>query len=72
MPSWEFQQGQYAGHSKDWVLDPGELEAAFSPKTKMIIVNNPNNPLGKVQLTRFGNFKCYYIVTSGYTWKVGD
>ena len=42
------QQGQHTGQSKDWVLDPGELEAAFSPKTKMIIINNPNNPLGKV------------------------
>jgi kynurenine--oxoglutarate transaminase/cysteine-S-conjugate beta-lyase/glutamine--phenylpyruvate transaminase len=44
-------QGQYAGQSKDWVLDPGELEAAFSRKTKMIIVNNPNNPLGKLFTT---------------------
>ena len=48
----DFQQGQYAGQSKDWVLDPGELEAAFSRKTKMIIVNNPNNPLGKVYITK--------------------
>ena len=44
----EWQQGKFPGQSKDWVLDPGELEAAFSSKTKMIIVNNPNNPLGKV------------------------
>lgn len=35
--------------SADWVLDPVELEAAFSEKTKAIIVNTPNNPLGKVK-----------------------
>ena len=43
-----FQQGENPGSSKDWVLDPGELEAAFSTKTRMIIVSNPNNPIGKV------------------------
>jgi kynurenine--oxoglutarate transaminase/cysteine-S-conjugate beta-lyase/glutamine--phenylpyruvate transaminase len=41
-------QGKYPGLAKDWALDPAELEAAFSSKTKMIVVNNPNNPLGKV------------------------
>ena len=34
--------------SADWELDPAELRAAFGPKTKMIILNTPNNPLGKV------------------------
>jgi len=34
--------------SKDWVLDPIELESKFSSKTKLIIVNTPHNPLGKV------------------------
>lgn len=34
--------------SKDYALDPQELRAAFSDKTKIIIINNPNNPLGKV------------------------
>jgi len=34
--------------SADWKLDYAELEAAFTPKTKLIIINNPNNPLGKV------------------------
>ncbi|XP_033119210.1 kynurenine--oxoglutarate transaminase 3-like [Anneissia japonica] len=37
-----------ATSTKDWVLDPKELDAMFNDKTKMIIVNNPNNPLGKV------------------------
>ncbi|XP_071822044.1 kynurenine aminotransferase-like isoform X3 [Apostichopus japonicus] len=32
----------------DWKLDKAELEAAFTEKTKAIVVNSPNNPLGKV------------------------
>jgi aspartate/methionine/tyrosine aminotransferase len=32
----------------DWNFDPEELAAAFSPATKAIIVNTPNNPTGKV------------------------
>lgn len=34
--------------SSDWKLDFQELEAAFTTKTKLIIINTPNNPLGKV------------------------
>lgn len=34
--------------SADWKLDPKELESKFSSRTKLIIVNTPNNPLGKV------------------------
>ena len=30
------------------VFDPDELRAAFSPRTKAIIVNTPNNPTGRV------------------------
>jgi aminotransferase len=32
----------------DWSFDPGQLEAAFSNKTRAIIINTPNNPTGKV------------------------
>jgi aspartate/methionine/tyrosine aminotransferase len=32
----------------DWSFDPDELRAAFSPRTKAIILNTPNNPTGKV------------------------
>src|ERR1700687_5649577 len=32
----------------DWSFDPQELAAAFSPQTKAIILNTPNNPTGKV------------------------
>lgn len=35
-------------HAPDWSFDPSELRAAFSSKTKAIIVNSPNNPTGKV------------------------
>lgn len=34
--------------SADWVLDRDELEAAIGPKTKMLILNTPHNPIGKV------------------------
>ncbi len=32
----------------DWSFDPAELRAAFSPHTRAIIVNTPNNPTGRV------------------------
>lgn len=34
--------------SEDWILDPKELESKFNQNTKALIINNPNNPLGKV------------------------
>jgi len=34
--------------SADWVYDENELESLFNEKTKMIIINSPHNPLGKV------------------------
>ncbi|KAM9325817.1 kynurenine--oxoglutarate transaminase 3 [Gastrophryne carolinensis] len=34
--------------SADWYLDPEELASKFSSKTKAIILNTPNNPMGKV------------------------
>ena len=32
----------------DWSFDPAELRAAFSSKTRAIIMNSPHNPTGKV------------------------
>lgn len=32
----------------EWSFDPAELRAAFSARTRVIIVNTPNNPTGKV------------------------
>lgn len=34
--------------SADWVLDENELATLFSDRTKMLILNTPHNPLGKV------------------------
>ena len=34
--------------SSNWKWDENELERAFSEKTRLIIINSPNNPLGKV------------------------
>jgi aminotransferase len=35
-------------HPPDWRYDPQELRAAFSPRTKAIILNSPGNPTGQV------------------------
>lgn len=32
----------------DWHIDPDELEALFNDKTKLIVINTPHNPIGKV------------------------
>jgi len=32
----------------EWTLDMNELQAAITAKTKLIILNNPHNPIGKV------------------------
>uniref|UniRef100_A0A7M4DVT8 kynurenine--oxoglutarate transaminase n=1 Tax=Crocodylus porosus TaxID=8502 RepID=A0A7M4DVT8_CROPO len=34
--------------SGDWQLDPAELASKFTRRTKAIVLNSPNNPLGKV------------------------
>ncbi len=45
-----------AAPGEDWTFDPDELAAAFSNRTRAIIINTPNNPTGKVftreELTR--------------------
>lgn len=38
----------YTLRPPDWRIDPAELAALFSPKTKLILVNTPHNPTGKV------------------------
>ncbi len=32
----------------DWSFDPDELRAAFTPSTKVLLLNTPHNPTGKV------------------------
>ncbi len=38
----------YTLRQPDWAIDPDELAALFSPQTKLILVNTPHNPTGKV------------------------
>ena len=35
-------------HEPGWSIDPDELRAAFTAKTRGIVVNSPHNPTGKV------------------------
>ena len=35
-------------YASEWLLDMDELEAAFSPRTKLMVINTPMNPIGKV------------------------
>ena len=35
-------------HPPDWRFDPDELRRAFTPRTRAVILNSPNNPTGKV------------------------
>ncbi len=35
-------------HAPDWTFDPRELSAAFSAKTRVLLLNTPHNPTGKV------------------------
>jgi aspartate/methionine/tyrosine aminotransferase len=32
----------------DWRFDPHELRAAFGPRTRLVVLNTPHNPTGKV------------------------
>ncbi len=36
------------GGQGNWWYEPSELEAAFGPKTRVVVVNSPHNPTGKV------------------------
>lgn len=53
-------------HSSDWVLDEEELTSKFNKNTKAIIVNTPNNPLGKV----FSQKELEFIGQLAKTWDV--
>lgn len=66
--------------SADWVLDFDELAKMFNTKTKMIILNTPNNPLGKVftyeELEKIANlckkWDVLCISDEVYEWLVYD
>ncbi|AAW40632.1 aminotransferase, putative [Cryptococcus deneoformans JEC21] len=40
--------GKGIKHGGDWTLNIDEFAAAFTPKTKAVIINTPHNPVGKV------------------------
>jgi aminotransferase len=35
-------------HEPEWGIDPDELRAAFTPRTRGLVLNSPHNPTGKV------------------------
>jgi len=37
--------------SSEWKLDPKDLEKVLTDKSKLLILNTPHNPTGKVLLT---------------------
>lgn len=43
--------GEIVLSSGDWVLSAEELASKITPRTKAIVINTPNNPLGKVYKT---------------------
>ena len=66
--------------SSDYVLDQQELESKFNSKTKMIVINTPNNPLGKImtrnELTMIGDlcrrFDTIVLMDEVYEWIIYD
>jgi kynurenine aminotransferase len=34
--------------ASEWTIDVKEFEAAITPKTRMIVLNSPHNPIGKI------------------------
>ncbi len=42
-------EGKAVLSSADWVLSAEELTSKFTSRTKAIVINTPNNPLGKVR-----------------------
>lgn len=76
----KLQQPNASISSSDWLLDPVELESKFSAKTKMIVLNTPHNPLGKVlsraELEFIGSLCRKYdviaLMDEVYEWLVFD
>lgn len=51
LPAIQIAQGVprlYTLRPPDWAIDPTALAALFSAKTKLILINTPHNPTGKV------------------------
>lgn len=66
--------------SSDLILDQKELESKFNSKTKMIVINTPSNPHGKIftkqELEFIGNLCKKYntiaLMDEVYEWIVYD
>ncbi|XP_063792574.1 kynurenine--oxoglutarate transaminase 1 isoform X2 [Pseudophryne corroboree] len=66
--------------SWNWRLDPAELEAKITKRTKVLVLNTPNNPLGKVfnreELEEIANICVKYNILcfsdEVYEWLVYD
>ena len=58
------QETRASDGTTGFTYDAAELEAAFSPNTKAIVINTPNNPLGKVftmgELQQIADLCCEY------------
>ena len=58
-------------HPPEWVFDPDELRAAFSAKTRAIMINTPHNPTGRVftrdELTLIADLCKTFDVTTAIT-----
>ncbi len=53
-------------HEPDWHFDRDEMTAAFNEKTRVIIINTPNNPTGKV----FNREEMEFIAALCQKWDV--
>ncbi|XP_023318658.1 kynurenine--oxoglutarate transaminase 3-like [Trichogramma pretiosum] len=78
-PNKDFRCGD-SPSSSDWTFDRKELSEAFTEKTKGILLNNPNNPTGKVfdreELTFIADlvkkWDAIALVDEVYEWLVYD
>jgi kynurenine--oxoglutarate transaminase/cysteine-S-conjugate beta-lyase/glutamine--phenylpyruvate transaminase len=74
----DFQTAQGSVLSNDWKLDIDTLTLKFTAKTKLVIVNNPHNPIGKVftsyELNAIGLLceknDCLLLMDEVYEWLV--
>lgn len=65
-------------HAADWTLEKDELAAAITSRTKLLILNTPSNPLGKVfsrgELDSLAELVCAHNLTvlsdEVYEWMV--
>ncbi|WP_129626251.1 methionine aminotransferase [Candidatus Oscillochloris fontis] len=48
VPRYVRMRPPHADGPQTWYVDPAELAAAFSPRTRLLFLNSPHNPTGKV------------------------